>query len=287
MFGFLETIAERSPVATFYAVACGFSWSIQAVLASSLFGGVWAVVLLLTSVFGPAVGAATVVRARGGSVRRWLGDVVHLEVPWWVFAVAIAVPLVFVAVHLLALLAVGATVTLAVGPTALVTFLSEVLLVAAVGGGQEEFGWRGFALPHLQESYSPLTASGLIAVLWAVWHFPTFYLFPTPLASGSPPSPLLYTLLTVGLSYALTVVFNAAAGSVVPAIVLHGINNANGALYDVANAPSLLGFGGAELLETIGYLFLAGVLCLVVKYGPGSVDPVRRRAGLTDRSAVD
>jgi membrane protease YdiL (CAAX protease family) len=34
----------------------------------------------------------------------------------------------------------------------------------------EEAGWRGFALPRLQASVSPLVARLIIAVFWAPWH---------------------------------------------------------------------------------------------------------------------
>lgn len=59
-----------------------------------------------------------------------------------------------------------------------VNFLSDigapavlVLWIVTFGFG-EETGWRGFALPHLQRRHSTMTATLLVAVMWAAWHAP-------------------------------------------------------------------------------------------------------------------
>jgi len=53
-----------------------------------------------------------------------------------------------------------------------VDFLPRFVFVFLFVGLGEETGWRGFALPELQKSYSPLVASLVIAVFWAAWHIP-------------------------------------------------------------------------------------------------------------------
>ncbi len=47
------------------------------------------------------------------------------------------------------------------------------MIVVSLG---EEIGWRGFALPRLQNRYGPLNASLILGVLWAIWHVPVLLL---------------------------------------------------------------------------------------------------------------
>lgn len=281
-----RTVAQRWPVATFYAVTCGFSWSIQGV--ASLVGSPVNVALLFVSIFGPAVGALVTVAARGKSVRDWLATVVRLRnrVPRWTYLYALAIPLAVVVLHIVLLRAAGAAVSVPISPGPVLNFFAAALLVALVGGGQEEFGWRGFALPHLQRRIGPEIASVGIGVLWFVWHVPPYYVFQMPLTAGAPPSPLLYGLETLGLAYAITVAFNAAHGSILPAIMLHAYNNANGALYEPNAVPTLLGFNGAELLETVAVLSIAAGIWAATR-GQRPVEPVRPTALFDSDAAAE
>ncbi len=65
---------------------------------------------------------------------------------------------------------------LAAVATGFVFFLFNLLFVATL----EEPGWRGFLLDHLQHKLSPLSASFLVWLPWAVWHAPVDYYRPGP-----------------------------------------------------------------------------------------------------------
>jgi membrane protease YdiL (CAAX protease family) len=51
----------------------------------------------------------------------------------------------------------------------LVSFAHNLLLGGPLG---EEIGWRGFLLPQLLKGHSPLAASLMLGVVWALWHLP-------------------------------------------------------------------------------------------------------------------
>jgi membrane protease YdiL (CAAX protease family) len=83
----------------------------------------------------------------------------------------------------------------------------------------EEIGWRGYALPKLQEKYNPLISTLILTILWAFWHLPMFfyrlsinYLFGW-----------LFGLFMGAII--LTFLYNSTGGSAFVAILFHTTNN--------------------------------------------------------------
>ena len=57
--------------------------------------------------------------------------------------------------------------------------LSLIVLLVVVSGFGEETGWRGFALVPLQQRFGPVAGTFVLALLWATWHAPTFFIVET------------------------------------------------------------------------------------------------------------
>jgi membrane protease YdiL (CAAX protease family) len=90
----------------------------------------------------------------------------------------------------------------------------------------EEFGWRGFALPRLQRKWSPVMASAVIGVVWALWHLPLFFQedsFQGQMGFEYLP---LYLVAEVALATFITWVYNKTKGSLlVGGIIMHNADN--------------------------------------------------------------
>jgi membrane protease YdiL (CAAX protease family) len=155
--------------------------------------------------------------------------------------------------YLLVLLGVPALLLIAVlplpgalsfWPTYLMLYL---LFLVAEGPLGEEPGWRGFALPRLEQRSGPLVGTLLLGVLWGLWHLPLFFIpgtdqygmsFGTGFVGhliGSVP----FVIWTIALAVIFTWVFNNTRGSLLLAMLLHAsINTAPGVLLP-ALFPSL------------------------------------------------
>ena len=87
---------------------------------------------------------------------------------WWAIGVGLYPLIVLLANAMSAGFGLGETAPQAVGSggwLALDVLLTYLVMVFQ-GGGLEEIGWRGFALPFLQKRYNPLRSSLILAVRW-------------------------------------------------------------------------------------------------------------------------
>ena len=107
-----------------------------------------------------------------------------------------------------------------------------------IGGGLEEPGWRGFALPMLQKRFSPLISSLILAVIWAFWHLPMVW------PQGGPLGMLVYLVMEVApLAILFTVAFNRTGGSLPVVILLHTSINATAIFLPLSPLGSILWLG--------------------------------------------
>jgi membrane protease YdiL (CAAX protease family) len=99
-----------------------------------------------------------------------------------------------------------------------------VVYIAIFTGMGEEPGWRGFALPRLQDRHGPLVGTAFLAVVWAMWHLPNVLFGGYTAASYA-----LWLVLTVASAFTYTWVYNRTGGSILIAALLHGaINGSTG-----------------------------------------------------------
>ena len=145
----LELRRSVRKVGVFVALTFALTWGLWIpVLLANPDAGPWALVL---GGFGPALAAAIMVRVGGRTVWSWLRSIVIFRVSTSCYVAAVGLPLAFVAVQLAVAAATGTPVAYGDLPAGLLGFVAVFVMVALVGGGQEEFGWRGWLQAALQQ----------------------------------------------------------------------------------------------------------------------------------------
>jgi membrane protease YdiL (CAAX protease family) len=177
------------------------------------------------SALAPSVAAAIVVAASGESVRKWFRSVAKFRVHWKWYAAAIVVPFGIVYAAGVVSWALGGPIDWSAFEISPTTIVIGIVIGTLLGGGQEEFGWRGFAQPELQERYGAFRAAIVVGVFWGLWHLPQFL----PGGFRADWGPLMvgsYFVGIVGFSVLLAWVFNGSGGSAWLAMLMHGADNA-------------------------------------------------------------
>jgi membrane protease YdiL (CAAX protease family) len=106
-------------------------------------------------------------------------------------------------------------------PYALVGFF--VILLTA-GPLQEEFGWRGYALPRLQSRFNALTSSVILGFFWWLWHLPAVFIPGRFMTDNLVVFFALLVVITL-TSILFTWVYNNTNGSVLATILMHTAMN--------------------------------------------------------------
>ncbi|KJL32289.1 CPBP family intramembrane glutamic endopeptidase [Microbacterium azadirachtae] len=284
-------LLARHPLTSYFVIAYLFSWLIEVPVALSAQGVLPALpkpaiaIAVVAATFGPTVGAfvMTGVTEGGEGVVRLLRRYVHWRVGivWYLFLL-VGVPIIIVLGTIVVPGALSSFQPI-VGPLLAaypLAFLMTFLLGGPLG---EEPGWRGFALPRLQERHGPLVGSIILGLLWAFWHFPLFWsgVWTPPTAANM----VMFVVMITALTIMMTWVFNHAAGSLLITMLMHASFNtfANKVGAPLFPAPIFNDYGLLPVL--IGFTVTAVVLILVTQ-GRLGLPKGARSPGLTAPSAA-
>jgi membrane protease YdiL (CAAX protease family) len=137
---------------------------------------------------------------------------------WWLVA-AVAQPALLVLVALAYNLLGGRPRITTLPPVPAVSLFVNVLFLALATLG-EEIGWRGVALPALQQRHGALAASAILGLLWAVWHLPFWLLLDTFDQFGAGYLVLNLLLVLPSTSY-ITWFYNHSRSSLLLPVAFH------------------------------------------------------------------
>jgi membrane protease YdiL (CAAX protease family) len=234
----VKRLIASHPLTAYFVLAFGLMWLFAIPLALSRTHGsgllpydltetAGNVLYLLATFSGPTVAALIVTGMTEGrsGIKRLLKRFVQWRVhPQWYIIVLVINLLIWLLAY-----------TALIGPQLLVeavtrwplllsTFLPLIAFGIIIPSIAEEPGWRGFALPRLQQRHGPIAASLILGSLHGLWHLPalmTVNFGPLPLANYVP-----FMLTAAFGTFIYTWVYNRTGGSILLAILLHAASNA-------------------------------------------------------------
>jgi membrane protease YdiL (CAAX protease family) len=295
----------RRPLIAYFALAYALAWVLWLPFVLSQGGGVGliplttpadasglAYLIVFVGALGPALAAIIVSAASQGwtGVASLLRRMVLVKVGIRWYLVALLLPLVAYVLPLL-LLGGSALVSSLLSVQGAITLLLYLLLsiigmVIATPLGEEP-GWRGFALPRLQEQYGSLRGSLLLGLLWGLWHLPLF-LTTWEKPYESPLGLLLFLVQSISFTVVLTWLFNNTRGSIFLAMLCHSAYGSSGVfLFLLYPQASVNAIRPEATMLTIGLLafsltwaVIAGLMIALTKGRLSYTSPVPNEAHL-------
>jgi membrane protease YdiL (CAAX protease family) len=207
---------RNNDVYLFFVLACGVTWALDTRLdlawATSSEPPAYALGLVGLGAWGPTI-AASILAARRHQLRSMFG-------PWQTNPVWILVaPFVPLAVQLVATLIevlLGGHPAHWFYPPARPEHFAALVMFSF----GEEFGWRGFAYPRIEERHGPVVGSLILGAVWGLWHAGMMFAPDPPHAFNWPTLPIFIVTLALW-SVVMAWFFEKSNRSIAVAIALH------------------------------------------------------------------
>jgi membrane protease YdiL (CAAX protease family) len=138
----------------------------------------------------------------------------------WLLPILLLPPAIFTGATLLSVFTGATSPDFSVLSNPIVAVVAPVMILLTAGPLQEEFGWRGYALPRLQRRFNALVSSLVLGVLWWLWHLPLVFIPGKFMVS----TPLLFGVLLVEMvlvTILFTWIYNNTGGSILAAMLFH------------------------------------------------------------------
>ena len=229
--------------------------------------------LISAGAFGPLVSSLIVIRINHGhgGVLQWLREILHPRgVVLWILTGAFLLPVIVGGLHYGLYRILGGAVDFS-GALPWYSYLLALIPTALLTGGNEEPGWRGFALPALIRRFHPITATLILGVIHSAWHLPLMGRYETSFG--------VYLFNLVGLTFIFNWLYFKSQRSVLPVMLFHAGTNVIGRFLPTP-LDVLDGFGTHVLLRGVIYWIIAIALLIATAGRLGC----RKK---TDRAAAD
>ncbi|QMS85286.1 type II CAAX endopeptidase family protein [Candidatus Xianfuyuplasma coldseepsis] len=239
-------MSKTKQLIVYFAVTFGFSWLVWSPFILAGFGlypmsetlSSLMMLAVIIGAFGPLVGAVVVQYkiGRWPQVKSFLKHCLRFRTKPLYYILAIVIPfgVTVIAHYITTGFGISNLPTtlmpeeLTISPVVLV--LPYALLMLVLGGGQEEFGWRGFAQDKLQDKFGILLGSSFLGLMWGLWHAPLWIM---PGEGHENYSFIAFVLFTIIFSIMISILYNISDKKMVIPWVMHAASNTSVPLFPI------------------------------------------------------
>jgi membrane protease YdiL (CAAX protease family) len=216
------------------------------------------ILFIILAAFGPFLAAVITIWTSKGrtALRQWLRQVFRLRIPVILYlAGAVFLPFVIGVLHYGMYRLLGGEPDFSIAQPWYL-YPVNLLSVTLLTGGNEEPGWRGFALPALLERLHPMLAALILGAIHAAWHLPLLSQYGTTLG--------WYLFNLIPLTVVLNWFYLKSRKSVVPVMLLHASTNV---IANFVPTPMVVlgGLGTYIVLRGLVYWAMAIVIAILTK----------------------
>jgi len=213
---------------------------------------------MIPAAFGPFLSAVITIWISKGraALRQWLRQVFRLRIPAILYlAGALLLPFIIGSLHYGLYMILGGKADFSTAqPWS--GYPVNLLLVALLLGGNEEPGWRGFALNALLERLHPVLVALILGTIHSVWHLPMLSKYNTTLG--------WYLFNVIPLTIVLNWFYLKSRRSVIPVMLLHAGANV---IDNFVPTPVVVlgGLGTGTVLRGLVYWAMAIVIVILTR----------------------
>ena len=189
----------------------------------------YSTVVVIIGAFAPLLAAISLIARQEGrkGIKSFFRRALDFRIKSVYYLIALGLPLIIhVIAHYLAI-AVGLDVAQTLFPAEIsiapvILAIPYFILMLVIGGGQEEFGWRGYAQEPLQDKIGVIPASLVIGVIWGIWHLPLWFM------AGdlhSAYSFFAFVIMTTSISLIYAWLYNTSGKKLIVVLFFHAMNN--------------------------------------------------------------
>jgi len=187
--------------------------------------GIIAVIIASLPAYGPSISAIIVTARFEGKegLKQFIKSLLKFRIKYYWYLFAFFLPVFVYSIPTIIDLALGNPANNDYFNTSLWGITFSVILVNIISAAfAEEPGWRGYALPKLNQHYKPIISGIIIGVIWAFWHL-LFYVFGARPWSTFPQ--FVFTVTTISCIYTWMYMKTKSIPLMVVFHVMHNLTN--------------------------------------------------------------